>query len=317
MQAIEEQEKFIEASKSIALLPGQKLRESNYARTKLPYTLQRLTDNAYWVESQIYQSTFLVGKEGVLVIDPLSYGRGQNVQKAVLEVTSLPVTAIVYSHYHYDHIGDASVFANAARDSGIQLRIIASSACLREIHKYKDKVPLPTEVIGTPRGSFDFEGGRIEMGTPEQGHSTDNSWILIKREEVLHNVDMIHPGQLEFDNFGVGHYIEGYEEALKELLTLPWKILTAGHGNIGAKEDVQFVLDYIADLRVHTQSVMPTVNFAPFVKDEIMYSWFHGHRDAVASQVVERMRGKWGKYPGFDLVAMTHARTMYWEYYLH
>ena len=62
---------------------------------------------------------------------------------------------------------------------------------------------------------------------------------------------------------------------------------------------------------------MPTVKIAPFIKDEMMYSWFHGHRDAVAGQVVELMRGKWGNYPGFDLVAMTHARTMYWEYYLH
>ncbi len=310
-------EELVDPSKLVPMIPGQKLKESNYARTKRPYTLQRLTDRAYWVESQIYQSTFLIGKKGVLVIDPLSYGRGKNVLKAIDEVTSLPVTAVVYSHYHYDHIGDASVFTKTARDLGIQLRVIATSACLKEIHKYKDKVPLPTEVVGTPSGTFDFEGERIAMGTPEQGHSTDNSWVLIRGEGVLHNVDMIHPGQLEFDNFGVGHYIDGYEDALKELLTLPWKIMTAGHGNIGAKEDVQFVLDYLADLRAHTQAVMPEVQIAPFIKDEMMYSWFHGHRDAVAGQVVEQMREKWGGYPGFDLVALTHARTMYWEYYLH
>jgi glyoxylase-like metal-dependent hydrolase (beta-lactamase superfamily II) len=317
MKATAGKEKLIEASRTAPIIPGQKLRESNYARTKRPYTLQRLTDRAYWVESQIYQSTFVVGKKGVLVIDPLSYSRGLNVLKAIREVTSLPVTAIVYSHYHYDHIGDAIAFVKAANASGIQLRIIASSACLKEIHKYEDKVPLPTEIIETPRGHFQFEDERIEMGTPEQGHSSDNSWILVKGEGVIHNVDMIHPGQLEFDNFGVGHYIIGYEDALKELLTLPWNIMTAGHGNIGSKEDVQFVLDYIADLRIHTQAIMPTVKIVPFIKDEMMYSWFHGHRDAVAGQVVELMRGKWGNYPGFDLVAMTHARTMYWEYYLH
>ncbi len=310
-------EELIDPSKLVPIIPGQKLRESNYQRTKRPYTLQRLTERAYWVESQIYQSTFLIGKKGVMVIDPLSYGRGMNVLKAIGEVTSLPVTTIIYSHYHYDHIGDAVVFAKTAHDLGIQLRIIASSACLEEIHKYKDKVPLPTEVIRTPRGAFDFEGERIDMGTPEQGHSSDNSWVLIEGEGVLHNVDMIHPGQLEFDNFGVGHYIDGYEEALKELLTLPWKIMTAGHGNIGAKKDVHFVLDYLADLRAHTQAVMPKVPFEPFIKDEMMFAWFHGHRDAVAGQVMERMREKWGKYPGFDLVALTHARTMYWEYYLH
>ena len=73
-------------------------------------------------------------------------------------------------------------------------------------------------------------------GRLSKGHSSDNSWILVKGEGVIHNVDMIHPGQLEFDNFGVGHYIIGYEDALRELLTLPWSIMTAGHGNIGSKE---------------------------------------------------------------------------------
>jgi len=317
MKEIVKPDDLIEASKSIPIVPGQKLKESNYARTRRPYTLQRLTDRAYWVESLIYQSTFLVGKRGVMVIDPLSYGRGANLLKAIREITPLPVTTVVYSHYHYDHIGDANLFAKQASDSGTPLNIVASAACLAEIHKYGDKVPVPTEVVEVPHGTFKFEGETVEMGTPEQGHSNDNSWVLIGREGVLHNVDMIHPGQLEFDNFGVGHYIDGYEKALRELLTLPWRIMTAGHGNIGAKEDVKFVLDYIADLRIHTQDVLPSVDIAPFIKDEMMYNWFHGHRDAVASEVVDRMRGKWGRYPGFDLVAMTHARTMYWELYLH
>lgn len=310
-------DKLIEASKSVPLVPGQKLRDSNYVRTQRPYTLQRLTEHAYWVESLIYQSTFVVGDDGVMIIDPLSYGRGRNVLKAIREVTPLPVTAIVYSHYHYDHIGDVSVFVEEANSAGASLRIIASDACIKEIHKYHDKVPIPNEVVATPRDTFMFEDMTIEVGTPEQGHSTDNSWILIKKEGVLHNVDMIHPGQLEFDNFGVGHYIDGYEKALEELLTLPWEIMIAGHGNIGAKEDIRFVLDYLSDLRAHTETVLPTVEIAPFIKDEMMYNWFHGHRDKVASQVVERMREKWGSYPGFKLVAMTHARTMYWEYYLH
>jgi glyoxylase-like metal-dependent hydrolase (beta-lactamase superfamily II) len=239
------------------------------------------------------------------------------VLKAIREVTALPVTTIVYSHYHFDHVGDAHLFVEEAARRSAPLRIVASRACLEEMHRYQDRVPLPTKLVEVPRGRFRFEGRTIEMGTPEQGHSTDNSWILIRKEGVLHNVDMIHPGQLEFDNFGVGHYIRGYEQALKELLTLPWGIMTAGHGNIGSKDDVRFVLDYIADLRAHTQEVLPTVEIQPFIKDEMMYSWFHGHRDAVAGQVVERMRERWGDYPGFDLVAMTHARTMYWEYYLH
>ncbi len=309
--------RLIAASKDVRIVPGQKLRDSDFIRAQRPYTIQRLTDRVYWIESFVYQSTVLVGKQGVMVIDPLSFGRGEKVRGAIREITDLPVTAIAYSHYHVDHISDASFYVTEASRSGMDLRIIGTKSCVNQIHYYGDKVPIPTEVVDVPRGYFMFEGERIDVGTPNEGHSIDNSWILIGREKVVHNVDMIHPGQLEFDNFGVGHYVSGYEDALRGLLTLDWNIMTSGHGNIGSKEDVRLVLEYITDLRAITKEVLPTVDIFPFVKDEMMYNWFHGHRDRVAELVVERMRPKWGKFVGFDLVAMTHARTMYWEYYLH
>jgi len=308
---------FTEASKTLPLVPGQKLRDSDYVRAQRPYTIQRLTERVYWIEAFIYQSTVFVGKEGVMVIDPLSYGRGEKVHMAIREVTDLPVITVVYSHYHIDHIADAAYFVAQAAQSGIGLRIVSTAACLNQIHYYGDKVPIPNEIIEVPEGHFMFEDERVMVGTPKEGHSIDNSWILLEGEGVVHNVDMIHPGQLEFDNFGVGHYISGYEDGLRALLRLDWNFMTAGHGNIGSREDVQFVLDYIADLRSITKEVLPTVDIVPFIRDEMMYNWFHGHRDEVASQVVERMRPRWGRYSGFDLVAMSHAKTMYWEYYLH
>ena len=34
-------------------------------------------------------------------------GRGKYLLQAIRDVTPLPVTALVYSHYHVDHIGDS------------------------------------------------------------------------------------------------------------------------------------------------------------------------------------------------------------------
>ena len=142
------------------------------------------------------------------------------------------------------------------------------------------------------------------MGTPPTGHTTDNSWILLEDEGVLHNADLVHPGNLEFMNFGVAENIDGYEKSVRELLTVEWQILSPGHSNIGSRSDVALVLDYLSDIRGHVQDAMSETPFGPFVQDgKSIYEWIAGFRAAVIDKAVERMRPKWGQDPGFDTVA--------------
>ncbi len=67
MGAQAQKTKFIKASKTVKLVPGQKLKTGDFDRKMRPYTIQRLTDRVYWVEVMGYQSTVLVGNKGVLV----------------------------------------------------------------------------------------------------------------------------------------------------------------------------------------------------------------------------------------------------------
>jgi glyoxylase-like metal-dependent hydrolase (beta-lactamase superfamily II) len=309
---------LISPSHKVPLLPGQKIKDTDYERAQRPYTIQQLTRRVYWIESLFYQSTVVIGKQGVMVIDPLSYGRGKQVLRAIRTLTRLPITTLVYSHYHFDHVGDAMVFVQEARRTRTPLRIVGTTAGLEEIRKYGTQIPLPTEVLPVPRATFMFEGDVVEIGTPPAGHTPDNSWILLPTEGVIHNVDVIHPGQIEFENFGMAQDLDGYEKGVRELLTLEWKILNAGHGNIGSRADVQLVVDYLTDLRACTRQVIGQIDIRNFIKqDTMIYAWFQEIRDTVAMSVVEGMRPGWGHYPGFDLASLSHARAMYWEYFLH
>jgi glyoxylase-like metal-dependent hydrolase (beta-lactamase superfamily II) len=52
----------------------------------------------------MYQSMFLVYDRGVVVIDaPPSSAK--HIPEAIAEVTPLPITHVIYSHSHIDHIG--------------------------------------------------------------------------------------------------------------------------------------------------------------------------------------------------------------------
>src|SRR5215207_1049448 len=68
------------------------------------YRLQDLGGGLYMVTDNAYQSMFLIYDRGVVVIDaPPSYAT--HIPAAIAEVTDKPITHVVYSHSHIDHIG--------------------------------------------------------------------------------------------------------------------------------------------------------------------------------------------------------------------
>ena len=77
------------------------------------YLVEEIKDGLYWVTEGASQVMFLTTGEGVIVVDaPPSIG--ENILKAIDEVTDAPVTHVIYSHSHKDHIGAASMFPNDA-----------------------------------------------------------------------------------------------------------------------------------------------------------------------------------------------------------
>ena len=77
------------------------------------YLVQELGDGLYWVTEGTYHMMFLTTGEGVIVVDaPPSIG--ENVLKAIKETTDEPITHVIYSHSHADHIAAASMYPEDA-----------------------------------------------------------------------------------------------------------------------------------------------------------------------------------------------------------
>ena len=77
------------------------------------YLVQEIRDHLYWVTDGSYTAMFLVTDKGVVAVDaPPSIG--ENYLKAIAEVTDKPVTYVIYSDAHIDHIGAAGIFPKNA-----------------------------------------------------------------------------------------------------------------------------------------------------------------------------------------------------------
>src|SRR5450432_767274 len=97
---------------------------------KKGYRLQKLGENLYMVTEGAYQSMFLVYESGVVVVDaPPSYAA--KLRQAITEVTPNPITHVVYSHSHVDHIAGTKLL-------GVQPIIIAQEETKRLLVRDND-----------------------------------------------------------------------------------------------------------------------------------------------------------------------------------
>lgn len=96
------------AATAIAQAPAQ---PPMFATTKVEGT-----DNVYVFRYQGHQSMFVVTPAGVIVTDPISYGRPQAAKTYLEEIRKFakaPIKYLIYSHHHYDHIAGGKVFKDA------------------------------------------------------------------------------------------------------------------------------------------------------------------------------------------------------------
>lgn len=307
----------VQPSETVILQPGQKVNVSNYDAVKKDYIIQKLANNVYWVTGGLHRSTILIGQKSVLVIDPLSYGNGKHVIEAVHHLTTLPISHLIYTHHHTDHIGDAKLFVEEAKQHGIELTIIGNPYTTQEIKADHDNVPLPTHIVKAPFDKYNFEGNILEFYTLPPGHAIDNMAILLKKQKVLHYVDTVHPNQLEFEGFATENYTN-YKNNLNKMLELDWNYLNAGHANIGSKEDVRFVLSTLEDIEKAIKVAMTKHDFGQYItENKPIYTWFADHEKAVVSEVVEMLRPKYGQIDDYDIVFPSQVTKVYWQILLN
>ncbi|EZJ37773.1 metallo-beta-lactamase superfamily protein [Escherichia coli 2-005-03_S4_C2] len=266
------------------------------------YILQKIGERTYYVQRYFYSTTFYVGDKGVLLFDAPE-GRGKYLLQAIRDVTPLPVTALVYSHYHVDHIGDSPFWNDEAKKEGVNLRIIASKATAEKMQFMNSRLPVATQVLSKKDDQFKFEKQTIELHRfVKAGHTDDHSVWLLKQEKVAHSPDLLNPDQLPMMGFAVSDTLVYHDSNLRQVEMLDWKYFIGGHGNIGSHDDFKFQRQFLNDLRDTTIKVRKEESFGKFMnKTANNHADFaRAQREAIIKKVTEVLRPKYGHMYGYD-----------------
>jgi glyoxylase-like metal-dependent hydrolase (beta-lactamase superfamily II) len=206
------------------------------------YRLQELGRGLYMVTDNAYQSMFMVHDGGVVVVDaPPSYAA--HLRAAIAEVTDKPVTHLVYSHSHIDHIG-------GAKELGGSPVIVAHDETARLLRRAADPArPVPS-VTFSDRYTLRAGGQVLELSYPGNGHEPGNIYIHAPAQRVLMVVDVVFPGWMPWRRFALAQDVAGYFAQVEEIGRMDWDTLVGGHvARTGTHADVALQAAFNRDLK--------------------------------------------------------------------
>ena len=308
---------WVEPSATRKLEPGQRVVHEPVEDVD-KIIIQRLTDRTYWVWSNVYSVTMYVGDEGVLLIDTPENFPVRKFLQEMKQVTPLPVKAVVYSHCHVDHVAGAKILYEALKEQGIDLRIIASEAAIREIMAHKQMVMMPNDVVPNGYATFTFEGKTFKHTTPVNVAHTGADSYTITPDGVAHVVDFFYPGILPLAQVSGVKDLTGYIYFLRCLLGDDWQFANLGHDNVGYKADLENTFEYLNDLYNAAYKIWPGFGAEGLqaARGQIPGVMIRNLFDEVTTAMAEQMRPKWSHLPHWE-VAWDHATMVLWDFALN
>ena len=209
----------------------------------------------------ISNAAFIVTTQGVVVIDALgSPALAQQLIAAIRQVTPQPISHVIVTHYHADHIYGLQVFkalgARILAHRAARSYLNSDTARLRLQASRQELAPwidASTELVDADQWlDADHElllgGLRLQLRHVGPAHTPEDLVVYLPQERVLLAGDLVFRARIPF----VGQAdSRRWIQALDNLLALDVRLIVPGHGPVSesAREDMQLTRDYLAYLR--------------------------------------------------------------------
>ena len=277
---------------------------SNLAYSQLPdYELQEIKPGVYVVSAGGSNSMFLVTQEGVVVVDAPP-AIGDMIFAAVSNVTDRPITHLIYSHAHKDHIGAANIFENVT--------IIAHNETAKILNDRNDtNRPVP-DIVFSNEMNLPIGDQVLQLLYPGPYHQQGNIFVYLPEHKVLMAVDNVVPGGLLWKHLGVTPDVPALFKSIDQALALDFDVFVGGHGQPGTKQDILVQQEYVNDLRENAVAALNEVNRTEVIQgingtNAITEAYFN----ALTKSCTDKIDAEWqGKLEGVGVWTDEHCERM-------
>ena len=233
---------------------------------------QQVSPSAWFVQGEaalgspanrnfISNAGFVVTPGGVVVVDALGSPQlARELLAQIARITPRPVTHVIVTHYHADHVYGLQEFRKAGA------KIVAHRAALEYLNSETARQRLEvsrtelapwidahTQLVEPDQwvdGATELVVGgvRLQLQPVGPAHTPEDLVVVFPAERVLFAGDMVFRGRIPF----VGQAdSRQWIAALDTLLKLDPRVVVPGHGALStsARQDLELTRDYLAYLR--------------------------------------------------------------------
>lgn len=260
----------------------------------LAMPLQQVSSRSYFVEGQtalgspanqnfISNAGFVVTEKSVVVIDALgSPALAERLLTEIRRITPKPVSHVLVTHYHADHVYGLQVFKKAGASIVAQRsawEYLGSETAQRRLeasrHDLAPYIDESTRLVPADRwleGDDTLVVGGVEfrMSAVGPSHTPEDMVVYVPQERVVFTGDIVFQGRIPFvGQADSRHWIA----ALDKLLVLEASTMVPGHGAVSHKpnEDIRLTREYLLFLRKTMGEAAR--NLEPFEEAYEMADW--------------------------------------------
>ena len=205
------------------------------------YAIEQVKDNVYRFTAGNYHSVFVTTEQGTIVTDPISAEAATYLRQYLSEKKLLPVSYMLYSHNHTDHVSGGEQLA------GSETVVVAHQLAARDIAFTR----LPTrqpDITFNDQLAVTSGSTQVQLAYHGENNGKGSVSYLIQPAGVLHVVDWIVVGRLPYKDLP-GYDIQGMISSTKAVLNrYDFEVFIGGHADIGTRADIEHYLAYLEAL---------------------------------------------------------------------
>lgn len=218
----------------------------------------QIATGTYWIEGDAANTGFVVGRDGVVVIDTQRSADVARLQIAqIARVTPKPVKTIIVTHGDPDHVGGLMAYSAGSTiiaHENTRAQILATA---REPDGTSPSLPtyraiaaerLPNRTIGSTE-TIMADGVVITLLHVAPAHSSGDLVVFLPRQKVAYVGDLLTVRDGTFPIIHVGGSSEGWIRTLRAVLSLKADTFVAGHGGLMTRQELRTLLQQVEERR--------------------------------------------------------------------
>jgi len=204
-------------------------------------------------ESGVSNAGLLLGDRNATLIDTLMVrSLNQPFVEAIRKTTSSPITKIIHTHHHIDHIGGDSFFpaAEIFVHQAARERILKSSLLKPVFSRFMPRFAKEFDLLEIKPPTLTFEHDltlyladrEVRLIVLGPAHTPGDVAVYLPPEKILFSGDIAFFYVSPLAHEGT---LKGWLKACDRVLEMDVEIIVPGHGPIGTKEDLKLVREYL------------------------------------------------------------------------